>query len=223
MQCSLKRKIPSIVIKPDLAKAFDTINWNGLIRTLQARGFNNTWCDWIVDASKSVLVPICRLGKWQSRTMDHMQARTQARRPALTILISPTTSRPKRRNTWSGKKSMSSDTLIIVLRGDVSDISELKSTLQRFAEAMLDCISTTRRAPRFRYVSKILKSSQFLPILGCRQEGFPHDYLGLPLSPSRRQVKATGFSIHAVHTEDRSPSGMIEGCSTQHHGAGCAS
>ena len=34
VQCCYKRKIPTIVLKLDFAKAFDSVNWDSLIRIL---------------------------------------------------------------------------------------------------------------------------------------------------------------------------------------------
>jgi len=60
-----KRKVPSIAIKIDFAKAFDTVNWMGL----QARGFHQMWRDWmlhLLQSSRSaVLVNGCP-GPWVS-------------------------------------------------------------------------------------------------------------------------------------------------------------
>jgi len=40
VQVCHKRKKPAIILKLDFAKAFDTVNWQGLISAMQARGFN---------------------------------------------------------------------------------------------------------------------------------------------------------------------------------------
>jgi hypothetical protein len=37
----------NLAIKIDIAKVFDTIYWNFLIKVLKVFGFNNTFCDWI--------------------------------------------------------------------------------------------------------------------------------------------------------------------------------
>lgn len=47
VQVCHKRKIPTLVLKLDFAKAFDTVNWDGLQEILLARGFSNTWVNWI--------------------------------------------------------------------------------------------------------------------------------------------------------------------------------
>ena len=47
VQCCHKRRAPTLVIKLDFAKAFDTVNWDALEVVLQDRGFNSVWQRWI--------------------------------------------------------------------------------------------------------------------------------------------------------------------------------
>jgi hypothetical protein len=42
-----KRKKPTLVIKLDFAKAFDTVSWEALDIVLQASGFNRKWRRWM--------------------------------------------------------------------------------------------------------------------------------------------------------------------------------
>ena len=46
VQVCHKRKVPTIVLKLDFAKAFDTVNWEALMTILSARGFRPLWCRW---------------------------------------------------------------------------------------------------------------------------------------------------------------------------------
>jgi hypothetical protein len=46
--CHNKQKMPSIAVKIDFAKAFNTVHWDGLLRVLQARGFSSKWRDWVL-------------------------------------------------------------------------------------------------------------------------------------------------------------------------------
>ena len=41
-----RNKIPSALIKVDIAKAFDTVNWRFLLNLLQHLGFSRRWLDW---------------------------------------------------------------------------------------------------------------------------------------------------------------------------------
>jgi hypothetical protein len=39
-----KKKIPMLLLKLDISKAFDTLSWPFLLEVLQARGFGHKWC-----------------------------------------------------------------------------------------------------------------------------------------------------------------------------------
>ena len=47
VQVCHKRKAPTLVLKLDFAKAFDTVNWRFLLSLLQHLGFSRRWLDWI--------------------------------------------------------------------------------------------------------------------------------------------------------------------------------
>jgi hypothetical protein len=55
-----RRKIPSLFIKLDISKAFDTVNWPYLLQILSHLGFGQRWRDWIANlwcsASSSFLI-----------------------------------------------------------------------------------------------------------------------------------------------------------------------
>ena len=42
-----RARIPSALIKVDISKAFDTVNWRFLLCLLQHLGFSRRWIDWI--------------------------------------------------------------------------------------------------------------------------------------------------------------------------------
>jgi len=69
VQVCHKRKIPTMVLKLDFAKAFDTVNWDSLMLILEARGFSETWRGWIhqilATSLTAVLVNGCP-GPWFS-------------------------------------------------------------------------------------------------------------------------------------------------------------
>jgi Reverse transcriptase (RNA-dependent DNA polymerase) len=47
IQAASKQKEQVAILKADLQKAFDTLQWDFLIRCLQANGFTQKWIDWI--------------------------------------------------------------------------------------------------------------------------------------------------------------------------------
>lgn len=42
-----KKKIPMLLLKLDISKAFDTLSWPFLLEIMRARGFGPKWCRWI--------------------------------------------------------------------------------------------------------------------------------------------------------------------------------
>ena len=42
-----RKKIPKLLLKLDISKAFDTVSWQFLLEVLQAWGFGNRWRGWI--------------------------------------------------------------------------------------------------------------------------------------------------------------------------------
>jgi hypothetical protein len=42
-----RKRIPSLLLKIDIAKAFDSISWPFLISVLRQRGFSHRWISWI--------------------------------------------------------------------------------------------------------------------------------------------------------------------------------
>ncbi|WVZ77404.1 hypothetical protein U9M48_025274 [Paspalum notatum var. saurae] len=58
-----KRKIPKLLLKLDISKAFDSLAWSFLLEVLQCLGFGNRWRDWIAillsSASSKILLNRC--------------------------------------------------------------------------------------------------------------------------------------------------------------------
>ena len=47
VRCCHKRRAPTLVIKLDFAKAFDSVNWHSLLQILQVPGFLKKWLRWM--------------------------------------------------------------------------------------------------------------------------------------------------------------------------------
>ena len=59
VQSCHKRRLPTLVLKLDFAKAFDSVNWDSLLTIMACRGFPETWCSWIsqtLTTSKSAVL-----------------------------------------------------------------------------------------------------------------------------------------------------------------------
>ena len=67
VQNCYRRKVPTVVLKLDFAKAFDSVNWASLRKVLEARGFPDQWCSWldsIFSSSKSAILLNGIPGRW---------------------------------------------------------------------------------------------------------------------------------------------------------------
>lgn len=67
VQCCHKRRAPTLVIKLDFAKAFDSVNWLSLLRILEVRGFPDKWQHWmqlLLRTSKSAVLVNGIPGPW---------------------------------------------------------------------------------------------------------------------------------------------------------------
>jgi mannosylglycoprotein endo-beta-mannosidase len=59
--------MPTVVLKLDFSKAFDSINWQSLRAVMLVRGFPVVWCDWmqmILESSRSAILVNGIPGPW---------------------------------------------------------------------------------------------------------------------------------------------------------------
>jgi hypothetical protein len=143
VQVCHKRKKPAVILKLDFAKAFDTVNWDGLGRVTRARGFQELWISWmalILKTSKSaVLVNGCA-GPWITCQRGLRQGDPIS--PYLFLIVAETLQRmisscaqirhPTEEDMPCAVLQYADDTLI-VLQGDNHSVSALKSILDEFA------------------------------------------------------------------------------------------
>ena len=47
LQLRLESKIPGVICKLDIEKAYDNVNWEVLLKLLKEMGFGEKWCSWI--------------------------------------------------------------------------------------------------------------------------------------------------------------------------------
>jgi hypothetical protein len=208
VQACRKRKLPTIVLKLDFAKAFDTVVWDSLIKILQARGFDQLWCSWILDilsSSKSaVLVNGCP-GSWINCKRGLRQGDPLS--PYLFLLVAdtlqhlvklaPSVRHPVDPDAPCVVLQYADDTLI-VLKGDCRAMHALRNLLDAFSDATGLKINYSKSTLVPIHMEQEV-AAQCAHILGCSQETFPQSYLGLPLSDHKLPVAA--FSAYIDKTD----------------------
>jgi len=205
VQVCHKRKRPAIALKLDFAKAFDTVNWEGLFNVLQARGFCERWCNWLhsllTTSRSAVLVNGCP-GPWISCKRGLRQGDPIS--PYLFLLVAETLQKlirgsrdikhPTDANLPPAVLQYADDTLI-VFEATLTGASELKVLLELFANITGLNINYHKSTLVPIHVPEATVSA-LVDILGCRREGFPQNYLGLPLSVNKLPISAFTPLIH---------------------------
>ena len=196
IQTCHKRKAPTIVLKLDFCKAFDSINWDALDAVLEAKGFPSLWRSWmqsLLSTSQSAILLSGRPGHW-------IQCRRGLRQgdplsPYLFILLADTLQRLILQASAAGSIQhpisddlpclviQYADDTLIILRGDTQQLQRLKDILVSFSSFSGLHINFDKSTFIPMHVSD--EDAQIMAsTLGCSISSFPQPYLGLPLSAS---------------------------------------
>jgi len=199
VQCCHKRKAPTIVLKLDFAKAFDSVCWESLLTILKVRGFPAQWCDWIKnlqETSKSAILLNGVPGRWISCRKGLRQGDPLS--PYLFILVADLLQQLLSTDTLLRHPLASDrpctilqyvDDTLIVARADVQAVEHLKELLTSFSKATGLNINYNKSMLVPMHVPQDV-ATQFVGVLGCAQGDFPQTYLGLPLSNEKLNLSA---------------------------------
>jgi hypothetical protein len=194
---------PTLLLKLDISKAFDSVRWDYLLTLLQRRGFPPKWRNWITtllttSSSRIMLngIPLDPILHGRGlRQGDPLS-------PMLFILAIDPLHRLLQIATERGlltklngraarfRASLYADDVVIFLKPSMPDVSNLKSILLNFSivtslQTNLQKTSVTPIACTGLDINAILAN---LPV---NRAAFPLKYLGLPLTP--RHLKRMDF------------------------------
>lgn len=190
LNCCYRRNAPTIVLKLDFHKAFDSVNWDSLYKIFLCHGFSTNWCDWMLDilhSGKSSIILNGVLGKWITCRNGLRQGDPLS--PYLFIIVAdvmPAVSHPLLDNTPCPVLQYADDTLIF-LRANSDGILAVKNALHDFELAT--GLSINFHKTTFLPVGVPSSDADNLTLLfGATVSSFPQTYLGLPLSPHKLSV-----------------------------------
>jgi hypothetical protein len=182
VQCCFKHKSPTLVLKLDFSKAFDSIDWGSLRKIMRVRRFPEQWCDWmdmILSSSKSDVLLNGIPGAWIDCKRGLRQEDPLS--PYLFLLVADVLQQMIRQDPLLRHPLVCSDpcpvlqyaddTLIIV-RTDVGAARRLKDPLDSFAAAIGLPINFHKSTLVPMHVPAPLLI-EIQSALGCRVEGFP--------------------------------------------------
>ena len=205
LNCCHKRKAPTIVLKLDFRKAFDSVNSDALITILRHRGFPPKWCDWLLDILHTGKTAIllngipgtwinCKNGLRQGDPLSPYLFNTIADLlPQMIIhaFNAGLLDHPLCPDLPPVVLQCADDTLIMI-KASTSAAHKLKIVLQDFASATGLTINYSKSTfvPIHLYPQTANNIAQ---ILGTTTSSFPQTYLGLPLS------------THKINSSDLTP------------------
>lgn len=200
VQCCHKRAAPTVVLKLDFSKAFDSINWESLRAVMEVRGFPVVWCDWIdaiLRSSHSAVLLNGVPGKWLKLKCGLRQGDPIS--PYLFLIVADVLQRLIRQDGVMRHPLVPhapavvlqyADDTLIVMRACEAGAARLRQILDMFAEATGLRINFSKSMLVPVHVEQ---ATQELVVraLGCAVGSFTQIYLGLPLSWEK--LKFSGF------------------------------
>lgn len=189
-----RRKIPSLLLKIDIVKAFDSLCWSFLLEVLQHLGFGRRWRNWI-SALLSTASTKVLLNGVPGRRICHARGLRQGDplSPMLFVLSMEVINHTLRWLDAQGmltqfghgslvqRVSMYADDVVLFLAPINEDLVVMRTALQVLGEAsgLFANLDKSVVTPIHCADEDVARVQQ---ILSCRIEGFLSRYLGIPLS-----------------------------------------
>lgn len=204
------RRCPTMLLKVDLAKAFDMVAWPFLFEVLEHIGFPLRWHDWITTMLSTASTKVLVNGR-PGRRICHARGLRQGDplspflfiivMELLNALIAEADRRalltPLPENGIRYRASIYADDLVIFLAPFTQDFCCIRQILEMFA-------GTSRLATNLDKCAVTLircteeEVAAVRHVFPCRLQDFPTKYLGAPLSLSRLSRSCEQTLVDAV-------------------------
>ncbi|WVZ86073.1 hypothetical protein U9M48_032914 [Paspalum notatum var. saurae] len=197
VHCCHARKAPTVLLKLDFHKAFDSVSWDSLILILRQKGFSDLWCNWMLDilvSGKSSILLNGVPGPWITCRNGLRQGDPIS--PYLFIIVADVLRQLLHHRGTSlhlchpllpGEPCpvlQYADDTIIFLQASSEAMASVKSVLDDFARATGLVINYSKTT----FLPIALESdfaAHLASSLNTTVSSFPQPYLGLPLTPHK--------------------------------------
>lgn len=195
--CQIAKNFPAVLLKVDIAKAFDSVAWPFLFEVLEHIGFPRRWTNWISILLSTDSTKVLLNGRPGDR-ITHARGLRQGDpiSPMLFVIVMEALNslireadrravlRPLPGRSIVHRASLYADDLVVLVAPVYGDLDCLHQILQLFAGASglvtnIDkCVATPIRCSE----EMVATVQQVFP---CVVSSFPCKYLGIPLSLTR--------------------------------------
>ncbi|KAM0928198.1 hypothetical protein ACQ4PT_002333 [Festuca glaucescens] len=199
-----RRKVPSMLLKHDVAKAFDSVSWPFLISVLRQRGFGPRWIGWLVALLRSSRTQVLVNGS-EGPAFLHARGLRQGDplSPLLFVLVMDVLAAmfraAERAGVLSGleeaglkhRVSLYADDIVVFASPDVRELTAVREVLACFGRAsglVVNFAKSSATPIRCDDATTLAAA----PVLSCHVRQLPIPYLGLPLSlrkPTRAELQ----------------------------------
>ncbi|KAM3385248.1 hypothetical protein ACQJBY_009276 [Aegilops geniculata] len=205
-----RNKTPALLLKLDIAKAFDCVSWEYLLELLEVLGFPPRWRDWIA-LLLSTSSSSCLLNGVPGDCIDHLRGLRQGDplSPLLFILCIDTLHRLLEAATSSGllaapppaaarmRTSLYADDAVIFINPERDTIDTLLGLLQQFGDATGLRVNLSKSSAIPISCSGIDLATVLLNFGGTTVT-FPITYLGLPITIGRIRLVHLQFILDRI-------------------------
>ena len=181
-----KKKVPILLLKLDISKAFDTLSWPFLLDTLHAWGFGQTWRRWIETLLSTATSRIILNGQ-KGPPIRHLRGVRQgdSLSPMLFIIAMDVLHRLFQKAAADGvmrkmeppeikfQCSLYADDVILFIRPHVQEARAVKQILHIFGEASGLETNLAKCSITPIYGGEDSRE-EIVSILGCQVQQFPH-------------------------------------------------